>query len=315
MLRFTTRRLVDMVLVMFALSVLVFVIFNVVPNGDPVYRIAGRTATPEVREQVRKDFGFDQPLPVQYVRLMKKTLGGSLISYANRTNVREQIQRGIPATASLVLGAAVMWVFFGILLGLLAAVYAGRMPDRLIAIGAITGISLPDFWIGAMLLYYLSYKVSLFPTGGYVKFTTSPWGWFTHLLLPWFVLSLLGIGFYSRLVRSNVLDAIDENYVQTARAKGLSERRVLVRHVLRNALIPLTSLVALDVGEALGGVVLIEKVFNLQGVGQYVADSVGTFDLPPIMATTLYGAFFIVLLSALADIAYAYLDPRIRLNQ
>ena len=177
------------------------------------------------------------------------------------------------------------------------------------------GISLPVFWVGALLLYYLTDRIQLFPPGGYVKLTEDPWSWFTHLILPWFTLSILFIGFYSRLLRSNILDTIDEDYVRTARAKGLSERRVLVRHVLRNALIPIVTLFGLDFGAAIGGgAILTESIFNLQGVGQYAAQSVGSLDLPPVMGTTLYAAAFIVLLSALVDIVYAYLDPRIRLN-
>jgi peptide/nickel transport system permease protein len=315
MLRFAVRRILNMLLVMVAISIMVFIIFNVIPGGDPVLRIAGRTANQTVRAQVREDFGFNDPWPTQYARLMSKTFNGTLISYSNRTNVRDQIVRGIPATASLVIGAAMIWVFFGVLFGVLSAIYAGRALDTVLTVLAMIGISLPIFWVAAMLLYYLTYKIPLFPSGGYVKFTTSPWGWFTHMILPWFALSILFIGFYSRLLRSNILDTINEDYVRTAKAKGLSERRVMARHVLRNALIPIVTLFGLDFGAAFGGgAILTESVFNLQGVGQYAAEAIGTLDLPPIMATTLYGAFFIVLLSAIVDITYAFLDPRIRLN-
>lgn len=315
MARFAVRRLLNMVLVLFALSILTFVIFNVIPGGDPVLRIAGRTASPEVRDQVREDFGFNDPLYTQYGRLMGKILDGSLESYSNRTNVREELIRGMPATASLVIGAAVIWVFFGVVFGIVSAVFAGRLPDRLLTILSMIGISLPVFWVGAMLLYYLTYKVALFPAGGYVPITQNPLSWFTHMLLPWFALSILFIGFYSRLLRSNILDTSSEDYVRTARAKGLSERRVMNRHILRNALIPIVTLFGLDFGAAFGGgAILTESVFNLQGVGQYVADSIGSLDLPPVMGTTLYGAFFIVLFSAIVDILYAFLDPRIRLE-
>src|SRR5436190_1501620 len=318
MLRFTVRRLINMAFVLAAISVVTFLIFYVFPgtNTDAqVERIAGRSSNEATRAQVKRDYGFDKPLSVQYSRLMEKFADGSLISYSNQTNVRDEIARGIPATASLVIGAAVIWTFFGVLFGVLSAVHAGGWPDRLLTALSMIGISLPVFWVGALLLYYLTDRIQLFPPGGYVKLTEDPWGWFTHLILPWFTLSILFIGFYSRLLRSNILDTNDEDYVRTARAKGLSERRVLVRHVLRNALIPIVTLFGLDFGAAIGGgAILTESIFNLQGVGQYAAQSVGSLDLPPVMGTTLYAAAFIVLLSALVDIVYAYLDPRIRLN-
>jgi len=301
--------------VLMAISIVTFLIFNVIPNGDPVLRIAGRSSNEQTRERVRRDFGFDRPLYVQYARLMEKTADGTLESYSNSTNVRDEIVRGIPATASLVIGAAVIWVSFGVLFGVLSALYAGRFVDRALTALAILGISLPVFWVGALLLYYLTDRIQLFPPGTYVGLSENPVEWLTHLILPWFALSILFIGFYSRLLRSNVLDTLNEDYVRTAEAKGLSRRRVLTRHVLRNALIPIVTLLGLDFGAAIGGgAILTEKVFSLQGVGQYAADSVGSLDLPPVMGTTLYAAFFIVLLSALVDIAYAYLDPRIRLS-
>lgn len=318
MVRFTARRLVNMLFVLVAISITTFLIFYVIPGGGSdgaVLRIAGRSSNEATRAQVRKDFGFDKPLYVQYERLMKKTMSGDLVSYSDQTNVRERIIQGIPATASLVIGAAVIWVVIGVLFGVLQALYSGRWLDRLLSVMALVGISLPVFWIGALGLYYLTSKVQLFPPGEYVPLTQDPVEWAKHLILPWTVLSILYIGFYSRLLRSNILDTMNEDYVRTARAKGLSERRVLVRHVLRNALIPIVTLFGLDFGAAIGGgAILTESIFSLQGVGQYAADSVGSLDLPPVMGTTLFAAFFIVLLSAIVDIAYAYLDPRIRLN-
>jgi len=313
--RFIVRRLLNMALVMAALSVLVFVIFNVIPGGDPALRIAGRNSNEVTRAQVRESYGFNDPVHVQYYELMKKTVDGELVSYSNQLNVREEIVRGIPATASLVIGAAVIWLVLGVLFGLISARYAGRLPDRLLTVVALIGISMPVFWVGLLLLYYLGYKVAIFPAGGYTGLLKNPADWAHHLILPWFALSILFIGFYSRLLRSNVLDVSNEDYVRTARAKGLSERRVLLRHTLRNALIPVVTLFGLDFGAAFGGgAILTESVFGLQGVGQYAADSIGGLDLPPIMGVVLYGSFFIVLFSAIVDILYAYLDPRIRLN-
>jgi peptide/nickel transport system permease protein len=315
MARFAVRRLINMAFVLIAISIITFLVFYKIPGGDPVLRIAGRTADETVRAQVREDFGFNDPIHVQYLRMMQKTFDGSLESYSNRVNVREELIRGLPATASLVIGGAIIWLFFGVLFGMISALYAGRLPDRLLTILGLIGISLPVFWVGALLLYYLTYKVALFPAGGYVPLSEDPTSWLSHMILPWFCISLVFIGFYSRLLRSNLLDTMNEDYVRTARAKGLSERRVLLGHVMRNALIPIVTLFGLDVGLAIGGgAILTESVFGLQGIGQYVAESVNTLDLPPIMGTTLYAAFFIVLFSALVDIAYARLDPRVRLN-
>ena len=315
MLRFAVKRLINMALVMVAISVLVFLIFNVVPSGDPALRIAGRNANETVRQQVREDWGFNDPLHVQYLEMMKKTISGDLISYSNQLNVREEIIRGLPATASLVIGGGAIWLFLGVLFGVLSARYSGRFVDRALTIFAVMGVSLPVFFVGLMLLYYLTFKVELFPAGGYVGLTEDPLDWAYHLVLPWITLSVLFIGLYSRVLRSNILDTANEDFVRTARAKGLSERRILVRHTLRNALIPIVTIFGLDFSAALGGTALVtETVFNLQGVGQYAADSIGGLDLPPVMGIALYAAFVIVLISAIVDILYAYLDPRIRLD-
>jgi peptide/nickel transport system permease protein len=226
-----------------------------------------------------------------------------------------EIKRGLPATFSLCIGAAIIWLVFGILVGVISAVTAGRWSDRLITTLALIGISMPVFFLGIVLRYFLAEKPAhpIFPDGEYVPLTSDPAQWAYHLILPWFCLSVLFIGFYGRVLRSNMLDVMNEEYVRTARAKGLTPERVLLRHVLRNSLIPIVSLFALDFAAVLGGAaILTETVFDLKGVGWYAAQSVGDLDLPPIMGVTLYGAFFIVLFSTLADVFYAYLDPRIR---
>jgi peptide/nickel transport system permease protein len=318
MLRFTVRRLINMVFVLWAVSVLTFLIFMVMPGGgneQAALRIAGRNANAETVQTVKKAWGLDDPFYVQYGDMMKKTFTGDLISYVNQVNVREEIVRGIPRTASLVIGAGIIWLFFGVVFGVLSAVYAGRFADTALNVLALIGISLPVFWVGLVLLYYLTDRIALFPPGGYTELGDDPIDWAYHLILPWFALSILFIGFYSRVLRSNILDISNEDYVRTARAKGLSERQILLRHVLRNALIPIITLFGLDFGAALGGgAILTESVFGLQGVGQFASDSIGRLDLPPIMGVVLYGAFFIVLLNAIVDILYAYLDPRIRLQ-
>jgi peptide/nickel transport system permease protein len=315
MTRFAARRLLSMVFVLFAVSVLVFLVFNVLPNGDPAERMAGRVSTEAQVEAIREEWGFDEPLYVQYATMMKKVFTGELVSYFTQLNVDEEIWKGLPRTFSLAIGAAIVWLAFAIALGVYSALHAGRVSDRLLTVLSLIGISMPVFWLGALLSYYLGYRAGIFPNGGYVDFTDSPLQWFWHLVLPWFALSILFIGFYSRVLRSDILETMGEDYVRTARAKGLSERRVLVGHVLRNSLIPVITLWGLDFGAILGGgAILTETVFNLQGVGQYAADAIGQLDLPPLMAVTLFGAFFIVALNALVDIAYAALDPRIRLD-
>jgi peptide/nickel transport system permease protein len=316
MARFAARRLLGMLIVLFAISVIVFLIFNVIPSSNPAERIAGKNATPELVAQVEETWGFDEPLPVQYLTTMKLIFTGELISYSSQLNVDEQILEGVPATFSLCIGAAVIWLFFGVLFGYLSAVRAGGALDRVLTVLALVGISLPVFWLAALLLYYLTFKVELFPSGGYVPLSEDPLDWAYHLILPWTTLAVLFIGFYSRVLRTNMLDAMNEDHVRTARAKGLPERQVRVRHVLRNSLIPMVTLFGLDFAAVLGGgAILTEYIFNLNGVGQYAADAISELDLPPIMGVTLFGAFFVVLFNTLVDIAYAYLDPRIRLGE
>jgi peptide/nickel transport system permease protein len=236
-----------------------------------------------------------------------------LISYTTQQDVVQQIVQGIPATFSLTIGASVIWLLFGILVGVIAAVSAGRLSDRLITILALVGISMPVFWLGIVTRYFLAEKNTWFPDGEYVGLTDNPLQWAYHLILPWTVLAVLYIGFYGRVLRGNILDTINEDFVRTARAKGLSRREVLRKHVLRNSLIPIVTLFGLDFAGVLGGgAILTEKVFDLHGVGWYAALSIDSFDLPPIMGVTLFGAAFIVLFSVLVDLFYAYLDPRIR---
>jgi peptide/nickel transport system permease protein len=315
MARFVVRRLLSMLFVMFAISVLTFLIFNVIPNGDPAQRMAGRTPTEPEIQRIREEWGFDESLPVQYVTTMEKVFTGDLVSYFTRLDVGEEIVKGLPRTFSLAIGAAILWMVTAVALGLYSAVKAGKFADRFLTVLALVGISMPVFWIGALMNHYLGFEAGLFPNGGYVPLTEDPVDWFYHLIMPWTALAILFIGFYSRVLRSNVLDTINEDYVRTARAKGLSERRVLVRHVLRNSLLPIVTLWGLDFGAVVGGgAILTETVFDLQGVGQFAADSIGQLDVPPVLAITMFGAFFIVLLNAIVDITYAVLDPRIRLQ-
>jgi peptide/nickel transport system permease protein len=313
--RFVLRRVIAMIAVLFAISVVTFSIFNVIPNSDPALRLAGRNQTAGQIEAIRRQWGFDKPIYVQYAKTMQKVFTGDLISYSTQTNVDREILQDIPRTFSLAIGAAIIWMAFAVVIGLYTAVKAGQFADRFLTVLALIGISMPVFWVGALMNYYIGFRWRIFPNGGYVPLTENPLDWAYHLVMPWTALSLLFIGVYSRVLRSNVLDTINDDYVRTARAKGLSERQVLIRHVLRNALIPIVTLWGLDFAAVIGGgAILTETVFDLQGVGQYAAESVGQLDIPPVLAIVMFGAFFVVLLNTVVDIVYAALDPRIRLS-
>jgi len=314
-LRFIVRRLAGMLAVLFAVSVLTFLIFAVIPDGAPENRMAGPETTPTQIAAIRRDWDFDKPLYVQYARTMQKIFSGDVVSYSDRTNVVDEIGRGAPRTISLAIGAAILWLAGGIALGLFGAARAGRVSDRLITVLALVGVSMPVFWLGALASHYLGFEAQIFPDGGYAEIGRDGLAqWLWHLVLPWSVLAVVLIGVYSRVLRSNLLDALDADYVRAARAKGLSEGVVLRRHALPNALIPIVTLWGLDFGAVLGGgAVLTESIFDLQGIGQYLADSIGRLDVPPVLAVTMLGTFFIVAVNTIVDIAYAALDPRIRL--
>ena len=319
---FILRRMLGLVVVLFAISLMVFVIFNVIPGGDPALRLAGRHPTQQNIRQIRKDWGFDKPLYVQYGDMMERLfIKRDLISYQDQTPVMPTIERGIPRTLSLAVGAALIWLVTGIAIGVASGVHQGRWLDRILTVLALAGVSIPIFWLGAVLLYLLTFRYhswavfSWIPPGGYVDFASSPLGWAEHLLLPWIVLAVVSIGFYARVVRASLLEVRSQDYVRTARAKGLRDRRVLIQHTLRNCLIPVVTLFGLDFGAAVGGtVILIEPIFGIEGVGQYAQESVAHLDLPPLMALTLYGAFFVVVVNTFVDLAYAWLDPRTRIQ-
>jgi peptide/nickel transport system permease protein len=315
LIAFLVRRLIGALLVLIAVSFITYLIFVKIPGGDPAFRIAGRTATAQNIADIREKLHLNDPFYSQYWAMMKSLFNGTLVSYSSQLNVVDQIKSGIPATFSLCIGAAIIWLFFGILVGIISAVTAGRWSDRVITVGALIGISLPVFWLGLITRYVFAqgHPFAFMPDGGYVPLTSNPWQWFVHLLMPWWVLAILFIGFYGRVLRSNILDTINEDYVRTAKAKGLPYRRVMVKHVLRNSLIPIVTLFGLDFAAVIGGsAILTETVFDLKGVGWYAAQAVQDLDLPPIIGVTIYATFFIVLFSVVVDLLYAYLDPRIR---
>jgi peptide/nickel transport system permease protein len=318
---FIARRVIWMAVVLFAISVLVFLIFFATPGVDPARQMAGRNPDPATIAQIRHQFGLDRPLPVQYALMMKRMfVSRDLISYVDHTKVIPQIVSAAPVTFSLVFGAAILWIVGSIATGVAAARLRGTIFDPLLMIVALIGISMPVFWLGevANLItqsrFHDTFVFSWVPPLGYTPLTEDPLGWFQQLIIPCTVLSVLYIGFYARVLRANLIEVEHEDYIRTARAKGLSERRILFRHTLRTSLITFVSLFGLDLGVLVaGGALLTEVVFGLPGVGLLTYQSLQRLDLPVIMATVVYGAFFITVASAAVDVIYAFLDPRIRL--
>ncbi len=315
------QRLAQMVFVMVGISMLVFLIFFATPGVDPAARIAGRNASPEVLEAVRISFGFDQPFYIQYLTMMQKIfVTGDLTSFVNRGwKVVPAVLDTIPVTLSLVFGAAVLWVVFSVIIGVVAAACRDRWPDKLLMILGLIGISMPVYWLGEVmnLLTQSRFKDTWFlgwvPPLGYVPFSESPKGWFLALVIPWITLSILYIGLYARVLRASITEALQEDYIRTARAKGLSETRILLVHALRTSLIAFVTLFGLDFGALVGGSALLtEVVFGLQGVGKLTYDALQNLDLPVIMTTVLYASFFVVMANAVVDVVYILLDPRVR---
>ena len=318
---FIVRRLIGLVVVLFAITVLTFLIFFATPGVDPTRSLAGRNPTPETVAAVRHQFGLDRSKPEQYVLMMKRLfISRDLVSYGNQAlKVVPAITAATPVTFSLVIGAAVIWILLSILTGVLAVVLKGSIWDPLLMIVALIGISMPVFWLGevANLItqdrLHDTFLFSWVPPLGYTPLTQDPVMWFKHLVIPWLVLSVLYIGLYARVLRADLLETENEDYVRTARAKGLSERRVLLRHTLRTSMISFVSLFGLDFGVLVGGgALLVEVVFGLPGVGLLTYQSLISLDLPVIMATVIYGAIFIVIANAVVDVGYAWLDPRVR---
>lgn len=320
MLTFIVRRTLWTALVMFVITALVFIIFFKTPGVDPARAIAGRNPSPQTLAEVRAQFGLDRPLVVQYGLMMKRIfITRDLVSYSDQgVLVVPEIFAAAPATLSLVFGAAAIWIIMAIVMGVAAARLRGRIYDPILMILALIGVSTPVFWLGQVINLITQSKLhssvfSWVPALGYTAFTTSPALWFKGLIFPWIALSILYIGFYARVLRANLLEIQTEDYVRTARAKGLSEQRVLVRHTLRTSMITFVSLFGLDFGALVGGgAILTEVVFGIHGVGYLTYQALQNLDLPTIMATVIYGGFFIVLANALVDIGYAWLDPRVR---
>jgi peptide/nickel transport system permease protein len=318
MLRFLTRRLLLGLLVLWIVSVAVFVLFFVTPH-DPARLIAGRLATPQTVALVNHRLGLDRPLVDEYGGFVWRALHGDLgYSYYSSAPGWQLLASRLPVTASLALGAAVLWLVVGVGVGVAAARRPRSLVDRAGTLFVLTGLSMPTFLVGLLLIYFLFFRlhlagVDLFPAGGYVPLTQDPAGWAQHLLLPWITLAVVIAATYSRLTRSSLLEVLGQDYIRTARSKGLSEPRVVYRHGLRSALTPVVTQLGIDLGGLLGGVIVTEEVFGLPGLGQLAWQSVTNQDLPVIIGTVLVASLFIVLANILVDLSYALLDPRVRL--
>lgn len=304
MLRFLAGRLLQSVFILLGVTVITFGLLFLIP-ADPVRMIAGRSATPETVESIRAQLGLDKPIPVQYVRYLGGLMQGDLgRSYVQKAEVSELIVSRLPATLQLMLAA----IFFELLIGLPAGIYAStrrdRVSDKVVMVLSFIGVSAPQFVVGLLLLYVFAHLLGLFPLGGY--------GTLWHVILPALTLGVTIAGWYSRMSRSSMVDVLRQDYIRTARAKGVSESRVVLVHGLRNAILPIIAMIGIDIGLYMQGVVVVEAVFGWPGIGQLAWQAIQRIDIPIIMAVTLVAATGIVIGNLLADIATSLIDPRVR---
>ncbi|WP_405594848.1 ABC transporter permease [Streptomyces sp. NBC_01410] len=328
------RRVAAAVILLFVVTAITFAIFFLVPRlaGETSTQLAaqyvGRDPSPEALAAVQKNLGFDQPLYTQYWQFVHGIFAGRTFHYGpdasycqvpcfgysfkSHLPVWPQITERIPVTLSLAVGAAIIWLISGVSIGVLSALKRGSIFDRLSMGIALAGVSLPIFFTALVSLALFSYKWSIFPNLQYVPFTSDPLMWAKNLVLPWVTLAFLYSALYARLTRAGMLETMSEDYIRTARAKGLSERTVVIKHGLRSALTPIITIFGLDIGLLLGGAVLTETAFSLPGVGQYAVQAITDNDLPKIMAVTTLAAFFIVVANLVVDVLYVAVDPRVR---
>jgi len=319
--RYLIRRTLFMILVLFVVSLITFIVFVKLPAADPARRAAGKQTTPENIEAARHAFGLDKPLYVQYARFAKGLIPwpGLFLnedvyySYSNFVPVKQEIFARLPVTIALAVGAAICWLLLGIPIGIISAVRRGSIWDRSAMVFALMGVSAPTFWLGFLLLYIFWFKLQWAPASGIpIGESVLEAVLQGRFVLPWIVLSITAAAFYARMVRGNLIETMNEDYIRTARAKGLSEKRVIYKHGLRAALTPVVTMFGLDLGLLLGGAFITETVFNLPGVGQYAVQSISRNDFPSVMGVTIFGALFIALANLIVDVAYAFLDPRVR---
>ncbi|NHA67267.1 ABC transporter permease [Phycicoccus flavus] len=319
MTRFLVRRVGQGVVVLWLITMAVFALFYIAPN-NVARTLAGRQATPETIALVAHRLGLDQPIWKQYLLFVWRALHGDLgYDYYHQVPVTTILGAAIPVTGSLVLGAAVIWVALGVTNGVVSAVRPRSATDRSLTVFSLFFYSMPTFLLGLVLLYGLYFQLTLrgitvFPAGGYVPLAGGAWPWVQHLVLPWFTLALVQAATYTRLTRGSMLDVLGEDYVRTARSKGIGERRVVVRHALRSALTPVVTQFGIDVAALLGGAVVTEQVFSLPGLGKTAVDAINQQDLPVIIGVVLLASTAVVLANIVVDALYAVLDPRVRLH-
>jgi peptide/nickel transport system permease protein len=304
MLRFLAQRVIQSVFILIGVTVITFGLLFLIP-ADPVRMIAGRSATPETIESIRAQLGLDQPLPVQYVRYLGNLVQGDMgRSYVQKAEVSDLIASRLPATLELMVAA----IFFELLIGLPAGIFAAtrrnRPSDKFVMILSFIGVSAPQFVVGLLLIYVFAHRLGLFPLGGY--------GSLSHVVLPALTLGITIAGWYSRMSRSSMVDVLRQDYIRTARAKGLTESRVVLVHGLRNAILPIVAMIGIDIGLYMQGVVVVEAVFGWPGIGQLAWLAIQRLDIPIIMGVTLIAAVGIVMGNLLADIATSLIDPRVR---
>jgi peptide/nickel transport system permease protein len=319
MLTYIVRRLLWAVLLLFVVSFLTFVIFYLLPSADPATLRAGRQPTPERIAAIREQLGLDEPFFVQYWYYIRELLlhFDFGYSYQNNIAVKETLFDRLPATMSLALGGAIVWLLIGIPIGIISAIYRGKLIDRLAMGLALLAISAPVYWVGLVSIYLFSEDLGrLFPvfqgSGQYVPLWDDPIGWASALILPWLVLATAFAAVYARFLRANLIDVMGEDYIRTARAKGLSERRVVFKHGVRSAVTPIVTILGLDIGILFGGAILTETVFNIPGVGRLAFDAIQKSDLPIVQGTVLIAAGAVIIANLIVDIVYAFLDPRVR---
>jgi len=317
--RFLARRVLLGVVVLWVVASVIFILYFVTPN-DPARVIAGKEATAQTLAAIRHHLGLDRPLIDQYGSFLWRYLQGNLgYSYYNSEPVSTIIAQDLPVTASLAVGGAIIWLVLGVLAGVLAARRPRSLADRTVTSVALFFYSMPTFLLGLLALtiffYWLHIEgIDIFAPPGYVGLSQSVSGWFSHMVLPWLTLALVTAAIYARLTRGSMLDVLGEDYIRTARAKGLSERRVIYRHGLRAAITPIVTEFGIDVGTLLGGVIVTESVYGLPGLGSQILNSVTDGDLPVTMSIAILAAAFVVVANILVDAIYALIDPRVRLS-
>jgi peptide/nickel transport system permease protein len=321
-IRYIIRRLLWAVVLFLAVTVVTYIIFFIIP-ADPARAVAGRNPTPAMIENARHYLGIDKPVYIQYLRFLKRLVLEQNLgrSFMNRESVNSEVGKAAPVTASLVFGGAIAWMLIALPIGILSALRPRSLLDRASMTFVLIGISAHPIWIGLIFIYFFSYKWGLTPISGYCDFINpsvgadcgGPVQWAYHMILPWFTFAILFAALYVRMIRANVIEAMNEDYVRTARAKGAPESKVIRVHVLRNALLPVVTMLGMDIGLALGGAIFTESVYGLPGLGRQAVQSLNALDLPTVEGIVVFATIAIIVFNLIVDLLYAWIDPRIRL--